>query len=141
MRAFSFAILALVMVMFIAGCGKKQESAETMEPISMEAISSMGTPTQVAPESKPQPIEVAPTTQAKLEPLPPAGPYKPSGTEIQTALKNAGYYAGPIDGKIGSMTKKAIQEFQKANGLEVDGKVGPKTWALLSKDLNPQPSQ
>jgi peptidoglycan hydrolase-like protein with peptidoglycan-binding domain len=33
------------------------------------------------------------------------------------------------------MTRKAIEEFQKANGLEVDGKVGPKTWRVLSKYL------
>jgi peptidoglycan hydrolase-like protein with peptidoglycan-binding domain len=73
----------------------------------------------------------------KLEPLPPAGPYKPTAEEIQTALKNAGYYNGAIDGKLGPMSKKAIEEFQKANGLQVDGKVGPKTWLALSSHLNP----
>jgi peptidoglycan hydrolase-like protein with peptidoglycan-binding domain len=55
--------------------------------------------------------------------------------DIQTALKNAGYYAGKIDGKIGPMSKKAIEDFQKANGLTADGKVGPKTWAVLGKYL------
>ncbi|MCM8789832.1 MAG: peptidoglycan-binding protein [Candidatus Omnitrophica bacterium] len=29
-----------------------------------------------------------------------------------------------------------MEEFQKANGLQVDGKVGPKTWAVLSKYLS-----
>ncbi len=52
--------------------------------------------------------------------------------QIQTALKNAGYDAGAIDGKIGAKTKKAIKDFQTANGLKADGKVGPKTWAKLS---------
>jgi len=50
---------------------------------------------------------------------------------VQKALKNAGFNPGPIDGKMGARTKAAIIEFQKANGLEPDGKVGPKTWARL----------
>ena len=55
--------------------------------------------------------------------------------DIQTALKNAGFYIGAIDGKIGPNSKKAIMEFQAAKGLKVDGKVGPKTWAELEKYL------
>jgi len=55
--------------------------------------------------------------------------------DVQTALKNAGFYAGSIDGKVGPKTKAAIDEFQKAKGLKVDGKVGPKTWAEMEKYL------
>jgi len=55
--------------------------------------------------------------------------------DIQRALANAGLYNGPIDGKIGPKTKKAISEFQKAKGLKADGKVGPKTWVELEKYL------
>ena len=55
--------------------------------------------------------------------------------KIQTALKNAGFYNGPVDGKIGPGSKKAIEAFQKSNGLKVDGKVGPKTWAALETHL------
>jgi len=51
--------------------------------------------------------------------------------DIQTALKNAGFYDGPIDGKIGRATKKAIKEFQKVNGLKADGIVGKNTRNLL----------
>jgi peptidoglycan hydrolase-like protein with peptidoglycan-binding domain len=58
--------------------------------------------------------------------------------EIQIALKNAGFYAGAIDGKIGPKTKEAIREFQKAKGLRADGKVGSKTWAELQKHLTIQ---
>ncbi len=54
---------------------------------------------------------------------------------VQTALKNAGLYTGPIDGKIGPLSQKAIQVFQKERGLEPDGKVGLKTWAILKKYL------
>ena len=61
--------------------------------------------------------------------------YKPTNRHIQTALKNAGFYQGNIDGEVGPMTREAIRQFQNNNGLAVDGKVGPKTWALLSKYL------
>src|SRR4030042_3045580 len=52
--------------------------------------------------------------------------------KIQKALKGAGLYDGPIEGRIGKRTKKAIKEFQKANGLTDDGIVGKKTWLILS---------
>jgi peptidoglycan hydrolase-like protein with peptidoglycan-binding domain len=55
---------------------------------------------------------------------------------IQTALKNAGFYKGSIDGKMGKNTEEAIKEFQKANNLHVDGKVGKKTWELLKAHVN-----
>lgn len=53
--------------------------------------------------------------------------------QIQTCLKNAGFYDGPTDGIKGRKTKSAIRKFQGSNGLAVDGVVGPKTWELLSK--------
>ena len=55
--------------------------------------------------------------------------------DIQFALKNAGFYNGPIDGKIGKNTKKSIREFQKANDLKADGVVSPKTRDLLLQYL------
>jgi len=42
-----------------------------------------------------------------------------------------------VDGKAGRMTKKAIEEFQRANNLQVDGRIGPKTWGVLAAYLNP----
>ncbi|HQQ06618.1 MAG TPA: peptidoglycan-binding domain-containing protein, partial [Candidatus Omnitrophota bacterium] len=42
------------------------------------------------------------------------------------------------DGKLGKQTRSAIRDFQKANGLTVDGKVGKKTWAQLEPFLNKQ---
>ncbi len=59
----------------------------------------------------------------------------PKARDIQTALKNAGYDIGAIDGKMGKNTRQAIKAFQKANGLEADGKVGTKTWAALAPYL------
>lgn len=53
--------------------------------------------------------------------------------EIQTCLKNAGFYHGEIDGVKGRKTRAAIKKFQKANALTADGVVGNKTWEALSK--------
>ncbi len=64
----------------------------------------------------------------------------PSGFElpsadIQRALKNAGYYQGTIDGKIGGGTKDAIKAFQRDNGLDADGVCGRTTWTKLQTYL------
>ncbi|MDD5565454.1 MAG: peptidoglycan-binding domain-containing protein [Candidatus Omnitrophica bacterium] len=56
---------------------------------------------------------------------------RPSLAQIQIALKNAGYYSGSIDGKMGAQTRNAIKTFQRDNNLLADGRVGKKTWSLL----------
>ncbi len=56
-------------------------------------------------------------------------------TDIQKALKSAGYYQGNIDGKIGPNTIAAIAAFQKANNLKADSIVGAKTWEILKTYL------
>lgn len=60
----------------------------------------------------------------------------PNGKEVQVALKNAGFYKGPIDGQIGSQTKESIKKFQEAHKLPADGVIGSKTWNLLYKFLD-----
>jgi peptidoglycan hydrolase-like protein with peptidoglycan-binding domain len=137
-RLLSLAVVVLVLAA-LSGCGKKQEMEE-LQPITMESLSTISSPLQAAPEMK-APETKALTTNAAISakevlPLPPQGPYKPTGIEIQTALKNAGFYTGNLDGKIGPKSKKAIEDFQKANGLKVDGKVGPKTWEAMSKHFS-----
>lgn len=57
----------------------------------------------------------------------------PRVKDIQTYLKNAGFYKGAVDGIKGRGTNRAIKEFQQANGLKVDGVVGSQTWEALSK--------
>jgi hypothetical protein len=53
---------------------------------------------------------------------------------IQTALKQKGFYLGPLDGDFGGGTESAVKAFQAANGLEIDGDVGPVTWQALFGD-------
>lgn len=47
--------------------------------------------------------------------------------QIQTKLKNWGYYKGSVDGIYGSGTLSAVKSFQRKNGLSVDGIAGKKT--------------
>ena len=51
--------------------------------------------------------------------------------QIQTKLKNWGYYNGNVDGIYGSKTYAAVRKFQQRNGLAVDGIAGEKTLAAL----------
>ena len=57
-------------------------------------------------------------------------------TEIQTRLKNWGYYDGAVDGVFGSRTEAAVRWFQQKNGLSVDGHVGNQTLAALGISPN-----
>ena len=50
--------------------------------------------------------------------------------ELQNILNQNGYDISE-DGIFGAETKYAVEDYQKKNGLGVDGIVGPKTWGLL----------
>ena len=58
-----------------------------------------------------------------------------SKKQIQKALKNAGYYDGVVDGKIGPKTRAAIMEFQNNMELKADGIAGRNTKEKLLKYL------
>jgi hypothetical protein len=150
MKKYLVIMLIVTVGLCVSGCHKKQKTeGELSEPASLETL---GPQTQT-PAAAPQETPGAPTSQAgasvtsesavsgqtapaaEVPALPPSGPFQPSGKDIQTALKNAGVYSGTVDGKIGPMTKKAIEEFQKTHNLKADGKVGLKTWEELSKYL------
>jgi N-acetylmuramoyl-L-alanine amidase len=52
--------------------------------------------------------------------------------DIQERLDALGYPTEPDPGSIfGQATREAVQEFQRARGLDVDGIVGPDTWRSL----------
>lgn len=56
--------------------------------------------------------------------------------EIQTRLKNWGYYGGAIDSVYGSATTAAVRLFQQRNGLLVDGIAGTQTLRALGINSN-----
>ena len=52
--------------------------------------------------------------------------------KVQQRLKKLGYYTGSADGDYGGGTKTAVKNFQKRNGLTVNGTVNKKTLAKLN---------
>lgn len=142
MKSFLFLVLLLAACLSLSACGKKEPAiTDIQEPYSMDEMSAVqvAPPVQAVPKAEPAPI--VPVAEVKTEvAVPVAAVSKPTVEQIQTALKNAGYYTGTVDGKSGPLTKRAIEDFQQANNLEVDGKVGSKTWVVLSKYLNPAPA-
>ena len=53
-------------------------------------------------------------------------------TELQKRLTTEGSYTGPITGYFGRLTETAVKAYQKKNGLDPVGIVGPKTRAVLN---------
>ena len=51
--------------------------------------------------------------------------------EVQRQLQRDGYYAGPIDGSIGPMTRRALAAFQADNGLAVTSAIDRPTLSML----------
>ena len=88
-------------------------------------------------ETSPAPIHrgggtVVTTVVAENMPLVKTGSRSEGVKTLQTMLNALGYNCGSADGIFGSKTQAAVMAFQKANGLAVDGIVGPNTWAKLS---------
>lgn len=54
-----------------------------------------------------------------------------SALNVQKKLKQLGYDPGILDGFWGKNTERAVRLFQTDKKLEVDGRVGAKTWAAL----------
>lgn len=52
-------------------------------------------------------------------------------TKIQRELTSRGYYSAGIDGIYGKATQNAVTEFQKDNGLKIDGIAGEETLSAL----------
>ena len=55
--------------------------------------------------------------------------------ELQKLLAAQGFYKGAVDGIFGRGTEAAVLAFQRAKGLDADGKVGAKTWAALRPNV------
>ncbi len=130
------------------GCSKKTQTSELSEtpagttsvsaPTDVIVINPTDTPaTPPAPSTSTQvPAAALSTPETSVAPAMSEGEKRSAhNKDIQTALKNAGFYTGEVDGRIGPMTRKAIKDFQTSKGLTADGKVGSKTWAELEKYL------
>jgi len=56
----------------------------------------------------------------------------PAVSNLQSRLKELGFDPGPIDGIFGPRTEAAVRAFQRNQGIEVDGIVGPQTRGKLA---------
>ena len=101
--------------------------------------------------TRPAPIRVAPVQvmaprETRILPKRSAAKRTSSGSfgrlgllhaqRMQMALKNAGFYHGPVDGMIGASTKDAIRAFQKESRLPVTGRMSSDTWSKLTDHLS-----
>lgn len=130
-------VLGVVFVSSLSGCASTRKNNE----LEMQGLRNQVTALESQVAAKDE--EINSLREAAMKASEPtmaekkAGETKsrPSAKQIQTALKNAGYYQGPVDGRIGKGTRQAIKAFQAANNLSSDGKVGKKTWAALKNYL------
>jgi hypothetical protein len=80
------------------------------------------------------------STPARALVRPPATTLTPGSTgvevkRLQRALAQLGYAPGRVDGSYGPATENALKRFQRANGLQPDGVLGPKTLKSLKNKL------
>jgi peptidoglycan hydrolase-like protein with peptidoglycan-binding domain len=52
--------------------------------------------------------------------------------QVQTSLQQQGLYSGTVDGIWGPVTQTAVQRYQRANGLSVNGQIDSPTLASLN---------
>ncbi|MCX5678063.1 MAG: peptidoglycan-binding domain-containing protein [Candidatus Omnitrophica bacterium] len=142
--------VAILAAFIISGCGTSQKKVQTevtgiktrVETLEsrVEGVESKQAEVERLAAEQAQALDELKTTGAQAKTNISVKTREGSRSEkmrdIQQALKNAGYYNGKIDGVKGKSTRKAIKEFQKANGLKADGVVGRKTWDMLSKHLS-----
>jgi murein L,D-transpeptidase YcbB/YkuD len=149
-KSLAFVVFVITAVFLVSGCStvpKKfkeevsglktkvdtlESRVETVESKQVEVERATTDQAQSLEEMKAEKQTVMPNSNISI--LQRTGSSKTK--DIQSALKNAGFYDGKIDGIKGEMTKKAIKAFQRANGLRDDGVVGPKTWDLLCAYLS-----
>ncbi len=84
--------------------------------------------------------------QPTPEPVLRSGSAGEAVTQLQTRLKELGYYTDAVDGQFGPGTRTAVTEFQRQNGLGADGIVGTETSTLLYSDaakvaITPEPTE
>jgi peptidoglycan hydrolase-like protein with peptidoglycan-binding domain/GH24 family phage-related lysozyme (muramidase) len=134
------------------------EQFQRQQGIAVDGIVGAQTWSRLQASTPPAPQPPAPQPPAPQPPAPqPPAPQPPApqppprllflanpflrGSDVQalqTALRNRGATI-TADGVFGPATRTAVEQFQRQQGLVVDGIVGPQTWARLQQAQPPQP--
>ena len=88
------------------------------------------TPTPLPPYGNVMQVTVDPSAPTP-EPVLRNGSTGERVSQLQSRLKELGYYTGSVDGQYGPGTQSAVLLFQQVNGLLADGLAGSETTALL----------
>lgn len=118
------ALIVLLLVLWAAGAFGGGASPPTRPAATTTQAPTTSTPAAAAPAPVP-----APTTTLK------PGSSGPQVKRLQRALAQLGYSPGRVDGGYGPATANAVGQFQRANGLQPDGVLGPKTLQALKNRL------
>ena len=108
--------VAVLLIGAVAACGTSNDSTLDTGPVATSASSS--TPSEIAPDKDATPPALCRGEQGSWV------------VELQQGLTRHGFPVA-TDDKFGPLTEDAVRAFQNANGLTVDGVVGPVTWAAL----------
>jgi peptidoglycan hydrolase-like protein with peptidoglycan-binding domain len=111
------------------------------DPVRADPEPVAAAPPEPVAAATPEPVAAAPPepVAAVPEPSEPVPERLERVTALQRQLAWLGFDPGPIDGHYGSLTTVAVERFQRAQGLAVDGVVSPTTAELLS-DSAPAPT-
>ena len=110
----------------VVGWGRPVYAGEENLPLLSKVGSSDAPVAKSATPKKPTTSAPVAKTPAAFKPFK-KGAKGPKVKKVQIALKLK------TDGVFGDITEKAVIAFQKANGLEANGSVGPKTWTAITK--------
>jgi hypothetical protein len=141
--AVALGVAVAIPVLLLSGgeqAGVTQPTTTTSEPAATSPTSEPDTttpsPSTEPPATTPAPDDAPPFVLPEGTKLQREGENDPTLVrQLQQALADAGFDAGPADGTFGEQTEAAVVAFQEANGLSVDGRVGPETAEALNQAL------
>jgi peptidoglycan hydrolase-like protein with peptidoglycan-binding domain len=143
-RALVWAVAGAVVL--LAACAPEIQSGSPVTSTASTPATTTRAPTTTTTSTTTTSTTVPPTTTTTTVPpttttttTPPvpsellgSGDEGPAVAELQARLETLHFWVGSVDGTYGWLTEQAVYAFQKANGITVDGRVGPETWAALA---------
>ncbi|WP_121119266.1 L,D-transpeptidase family protein [Croceibacterium ferulae] len=126
MRSFTITASLLAISLALAGCGFNGTDGRDADPAAAETQAGGGADSMAS--SDPAAGETADVGVADVEARP--------MMQVQVVLERLGFAPGVVDGKMGISTGNALQGFQEANNLTVNGELDQPTRAALMRWSN-----